>query len=48
MLLVRMPVGTARAFVQRTRQVVRSGRPLCPLCGEPMDDDGHVCGAPTT
>lgn len=41
-LLVRMPVGTARAFVQRTRQVVRSGRPLCPLCGQPIDD-GHVC-----
>ena len=33
MLLVRMPVGTARAFVERTRQVVRSGRPLCPRCG---------------
>lgn len=46
MLLVRMPVGTARAFVQRTRQVVRSGRPLCPRCGRPMDDDSHVCGAP--
>lgn len=48
MLLVRMPVGTARAFVQRTRQVVRSGRPLCPLCGQPIDDDGHVCGATDT
>ena len=47
MLLVRMPVGTARAFVQRTRQVVRSGRPLCPLCGQPMSDDRHVCGATT-
>ncbi|WP_456788321.1 DUF3090 domain-containing protein [Cellulomonas sp. P5_C5] len=46
-LLVRMPVGTARAFVDRTRQVVRAGRPLCPTCGEPFDD-GHVCGAPTT
>ncbi|MDQ0373952.1 DUF3090 domain-containing protein [Cellulomonas humilata] len=46
MLLVRMPVGTARAFVERTRQVVRSGRPLCPRCGEPVDDDGHVCDAP--
>ena len=45
MLLVRMPVGTARAFVERTRQVVRSGRPLCPRCGQPVDDDGHVCGA---
>ena len=40
------PSGTARAFVERTRQVVRSGRPLCPSCGEPVDDDGHVCGAP--
>jgi uncharacterized repeat protein (TIGR03847 family) len=45
-LVVRMPVGTARAFVQRTRRVVMSGRPLCPLCGAPMGDDGHVCGAP--
>ena len=46
MLLVRMPVGTARAFVHRTRRVVASGRPLCPRCGRPMDDDGHVCGEP--
>jgi uncharacterized repeat protein (TIGR03847 family) len=43
MLLVRIPVGTARAFVQRTRRVVRSGRPTCPLCGQPVDEDGHVC-----
>jgi uncharacterized repeat protein (TIGR03847 family) len=43
MLLVRIPVGTARAFVQRTRRVVRAGRPTCPLCGLPIDDDGHVC-----
>ena len=47
MLLVRFPVGTARAFVERTRQVVRSGRPPCPTCGEPLDD-GHVCGAPAS
>ncbi|GEM00051.1 DUF3090 domain-containing protein [Cellulomonas terrae] len=47
MLQVRMPVGTARAFVERTRKVVASGRPLCPTCGEPLDD-GHVCGAPTS
>jgi len=44
-LLVKMPVGTARAFVHRTRQVVAAGRPLCPLCGSPADV-GHVCGAP--
>lgn len=45
MLLVRIPVGTARAFVQRTRLVVRAGRPACPVCGAPVDPDGHVCAA---
>ena len=46
MLLVRMPVGTARAFAKRTREVVGAGRPLCPLCGEPVDLNGHVCTLP--
>lgn len=44
-LRVRMPVGTARAFVQRTRGVVSAGRPECPRCGMPVDPDGHVCGS---
>ncbi|MBT1002867.1 DUF3090 family protein [Paenarthrobacter sp. DKR-5] len=30
MLLVRMPVDTARAFAKRTREIVAAGRPLCP------------------
>lgn len=47
MLLVRMPVGTARAFVTRTREVVGAGRPLCPFCAQPMDPDGHSCLPPT-
>ena len=46
MLLVRMPVGTARAFAKRTRDIVGAGRPLCPLCGNPMDAEGHVCPSP--
>lgn len=46
MLLVRMPVGTARAFSKRTREIVAAGRPMCPLCGYPMDADGHVCTLP--
>lgn len=46
MLLVRMPVGTARAFAMRTREVVGAGRPACPLCGYPVDADGHVCTLP--
>ncbi|WP_199422892.1 DUF3090 domain-containing protein [Actinotalea solisilvae] len=43
MFVVRMPVGTARAFAERTRRVVGAGRPACPRCGRPMDPDGHVC-----
>lgn len=43
MLLVRMPVGTARAFAKRTREVVGAGRPICERCGTPIDADGHVC-----
>lgn len=46
MLLVRMPVGTARAFAKRTREVVGAGRPACPLCGYAVDADGHVCTLP--
>ncbi|MEA9985639.1 DUF3090 domain-containing protein [Subtercola sp. RTI3] len=45
-LLVRIPVGTARAFAKRTREVVGAGRPLCPLCGNPIDGDGHICPVP--
>lgn len=46
MLRVRMPVGTARAFAMRTREVVGAGRPTCPLCGYPVDVGGHTCSLP--
>ena len=46
MLLVRMPVGTARAFAKRTREIVGAGRPTCSLCGYPIDGDGHICTLP--
>ncbi|HEY0259105.1 MAG TPA: DUF3090 domain-containing protein [Lacisediminihabitans sp.] len=42
-LLVRIPVGTARAFAKRTLEIVGAGRRICPLCGQPMDPDGHDC-----
>jgi len=45
-MVVRIPVGTSRAFSKRTREVVGAGRPLCVLCGTPMDPDGHVCPVP--
>lgn len=33
----------ARAFVQRAQRLVAAGRPPCPLCGLPLDPDGHIC-----
>jgi uncharacterized repeat protein (TIGR03847 family) len=33
----------ARAFAERAERVVSAGRKLCPLCGEPLDPDGHIC-----
>ena len=47
-LLVRIPLGTARAFAKRAREVVGAGRPNCPLCGYPMNPEGHVCSQPGT
>ena len=34
-----------RIFVLHTLAVVAEGRPLCRLCGLPMDPDGHICPA---
>ncbi len=31
------------AFVVRAATLVSSGRPTCPLCGRPIDPEGHVC-----
>ena len=45
---------TVRLFVTRAQlrvlarhgaQVVARGRPLCPLCGNPLDSTGHICPA---
>lgn len=45
-LRVLMPVGTSRAFAKRTREIVAAGRPMCPICGYPIDPDGHICTLP--
>lgn len=42
-LRVMISPGEARAFAQRALQIVAAGRPPCPLCGLPLDSDGHVC-----
>ena len=33
----------AREFALRSERVVAAGRAPCPLCGEPLTADGHVC-----
>jgi uncharacterized repeat protein (TIGR03847 family) len=42
-LRVRLTPDAARAFIERARKVVASGRPPCPLCGQPLDAKGHLC-----
>jgi uncharacterized repeat protein (TIGR03847 family) len=32
-----------RGLAEQIEQVVAAGRPLCPLCGEPIDKTGHHC-----
>ncbi|MFT4299820.1 MAG: DUF3090 domain-containing protein [Aeromicrobium sp.] len=46
-LRVRLPVGGARAFAKRARDMVAAGRPACSRCGEPMAGD-HGCERPET
>ena len=43
LLRVRMTAAAARSFVARATQVVAAGRPPCPLCGAPLDPQGHIC-----
>jgi uncharacterized repeat protein (TIGR03847 family) len=42
-LRVRLTPQATRAFIERARKVVASGRPPCPLCGQPLDPRGHLC-----
>jgi len=42
-LRVRLTADTARSFVERAARIVASGRPPCPLCGQPLDPQGHIC-----
>jgi uncharacterized repeat protein (TIGR03847 family) len=42
-LRVYLTPGEARAFAGRALKVVSAGRPDCPLCGRPLDPNGHIC-----
>lgn len=42
-LRVRITPTEARAFSRRALRIVAQGRPACPLCGLPLDAEGHIC-----
>ena len=42
-LRVRLTTDVARGFVNRATEVVAAGRLPCPLCGQPLDPQGHIC-----
>lgn len=42
-LRVFLSLAEARTFAEHAQSVVAAGRPPCPLCGNPLDPDGHIC-----
>ncbi len=42
-LLIYTTRGQALLLARQAEDVVSAGRPLCPMCGEPIDDFGHFC-----
>jgi uncharacterized repeat protein (TIGR03847 family) len=43
MVRVALTRGQVHAFIIRATSLVESGRPPCPLCGRPIDPQGHMC-----
>ncbi len=39
----RITPGQFRDLAQEINRIVNAGRPMCPLCGVPMDATGHAC-----
>lgn len=39
----RLSRAQAAAFVERADELMKVGRKPCPICGQPMSPDGHVC-----
>jgi uncharacterized repeat protein (TIGR03847 family) len=42
-LRVRLTALAARTFVAQALRLISAGRPPCPLCGQPLDPQGHLC-----
>ncbi len=43
LLRVQLTAPAARGFIARAAEVVAAGRPPCPLCGNPLNPEGHIC-----
>ncbi len=43
MLRVLLTAPAARGFIERATEVLGAGRPPCPLCGLPLNPEGHIC-----
>jgi uncharacterized repeat protein (TIGR03847 family) len=39
----RLTRAQVEAMVRHAKSVVTAGRPICPVCGRPMDPAGHFC-----
>jgi uncharacterized repeat protein (TIGR03847 family) len=40
---VRITREQAQAFAGRVTELMKAGRPNCPVCSSPMDPTGHIC-----
>ncbi len=38
-----LSIDQLRNLANQAERVCAAGRPLCPVCGQPMDPSGHVC-----
>jgi uncharacterized repeat protein (TIGR03847 family) len=43
LLRVNLSAGAVEAFARHAEALVAAGRPLCPMCGQPLDPQGHLC-----
>jgi len=42
-LYAHVGLGMLQTFAVQATEVCAAGRPRCPLCGLPMDPEGHIC-----
>jgi uncharacterized repeat protein (TIGR03847 family) len=40
---VSLTLAETRSFIERSLRLVAAGRLPCPLCGQPLNPEGHIC-----